>query len=280
MTGRSDPATVPRFLYGTAWKDEDTARCVRDALEADFRGIDTANQRMHYHEAGVGEALRAAYADGLCERADLFLQTKFTPRHGQDHRLPYDPDSPLATQVERSFESSLKHLGTDRLDSYVLHGTSGVAGLVREDREIWRAMGRLQEQGRVDHLGVSNVGLEQLRAFCEETEFLPSFVQNRCFATASWDKDVREYCREHGLTYQGFSLLTANTRILRDPRFREIVHRVGRTPAQIVFRFALDVGILPLTGTTDPKHMEEDLAVFEFELDERDVVEIERIGVA
>jgi aryl-alcohol dehydrogenase-like predicted oxidoreductase len=91
---------VPTFIYGTAWKEDDTARLTRMALDAGFRGIDTANQRRHYHEAGIGEALAEAFAAGVLRREDVFLQTKFTYVGGQDHRLPYDPRAPLATQVE------------------------------------------------------------------------------------------------------------------------------------------------------------------------------------
>ncbi|MEA3136298.1 MAG: hypothetical protein QOC71_579, partial [Thermoplasmata archaeon] len=109
------------LVYGTAWKEDATERLVGLALEAGFRGIDTANQRKHYHEAGVGAALRTAFADGVVARDELFLQTKFTHLGGQDHRLPYDPRAPVAKQVEQSFAKSLEHLGIDRLDSYVLH---------------------------------------------------------------------------------------------------------------------------------------------------------------
>src|SRR5947208_13417178 len=87
---------VPRFLYGTAWKEDETRRLTGLALREGFRGIDTANQRRHYHEAAVGEAVGAAVAGGLVSRDDLFLQTKFTFRDGQDHRLPYDPTAPVA----------------------------------------------------------------------------------------------------------------------------------------------------------------------------------------
>src|SRR4051794_10923231 len=92
---------VPSFLYGTAWKEDRTASLVRLALQAGFRGIDTANQRRHYHEAGVGEAVAAFVAEGGATREELFLQTKFTSVGGQDHRLPYDPQADPATQVRQ-----------------------------------------------------------------------------------------------------------------------------------------------------------------------------------
>src|SRR5687767_9429800 len=130
---------VPRFLYGTAWKEDETARLTELALRQGFRGIDTANQRRHYHEAAVGQAVAAAIAGGLVARDDLFLQTKFTFREGQDHRLPYDPKAPIRVQVEQSLASSLEHLGTEAIDSYLLHGPSRRSGLGADDWEAWRA---------------------------------------------------------------------------------------------------------------------------------------------
>src|SRR5438132_5167227 len=106
-----DGVRVPRFLYGTAWKEDRTQRLTELALQQGFRGVDTANQRRHYHEAAVGQAVAAAVASGLAARDDLFLQTKFTFRPGQDDRLPYDPQAPVALQVEQSFAGSLEHLG-------------------------------------------------------------------------------------------------------------------------------------------------------------------------
>src|SRR3989440_8606489 len=109
---------VPRSLYGTAWKEDQTQLLTELAPAQGFRGIDTANQRRHYHEAAVGQAVAAAVASGLVTRDDLFLQTKFTFRRGQDHRLPYDPAAAIAVQVEQSFVSSLAHLGTAVIDAY------------------------------------------------------------------------------------------------------------------------------------------------------------------
>src|SRR4051794_4767315 len=134
-----DGVSVPRFLYGTAWKEDETRRLTELALRQGFRGIDTANQRRHYHEAAVGEAVTAALASGLVVREELFLQTKFTFRPSQDHRLPYDPKAPIATQVEQSFASSLEHFGVDRIDSYVLHGPTQRVGLGAADWQAWRA---------------------------------------------------------------------------------------------------------------------------------------------
>lgn len=270
---------LPRFMYGTAWKEDRTAALVTAALRCGFRAIDTANQRKHYFEAAVGDALKAAFSSGLVSRADLFLQTKFTFLDGQDHRLPYDPSAPIALQVKQSFDSSLSHLGVDVLDSYVLHGPWSGRGLHREDWEAWKAMQALCSSSRVRFLGISNVSLEQLEKLCASATVQPQFVQNRCYARRGWDADIRAFCRTRGIVYQGFSLLTANTEVLRKPAFVGIVRRVSRTPAQVIFRFARDAGMLPLTGTSDERHMREDLAIDDFTLTAEEIRALETISV-
>ena len=269
---------VPGFLYGTAWKEQETERLTRLALEAGFRGVDTANQRRHYFEAGVGAAVTKALASGVVRREEVFLQTKFTYSAGQDHRLPYDPNADLATQVRQSFASSLEHLQVDSIDSYVLHGPSSRRGLTSSDRDVWRTMEALQAAGRTRFLGISNVSLDQIEELWTHAVVPPAFVQNRCFASLGWDGAVRAFCRAKGIVYQGFSLLTANGRELQHPAFLRLVARVGKSPAQVVFRFAHQIGILPLTGTTNAEHMREDLEADRFELSEEDVRAVETIG--
>lgn len=273
-----DGVRVPRFLYGTAWKEDETTRLTLLALREGFRGIDTANQRKHYHEAAVGQAVAEAVRGGLVTRADLFLQTKFTSRAGQDDRLPYDPAAPVAEQVAQSFESSLRHLGTDTIDSYVLHGPTLREGLTATDWEAWRAMEAIHDGGRARLLGVSNVSADQLRLLCDGARVRPRFVQNRCYAVRGWDREVRALCAANGITYQGFSLLTANRQAMTHPELTRIAVRHGRSPAQVVFRFALEVGMVPLTGTTDADHMRADLDALAFRLEPDEVARIDRIA--
>src|SRR2546430_1697944 len=211
------PAPLPDFLYGTAWKQDRTQTLTELALKTAFRGIDTANRRRHYFEAGVGLALAAAYRAGVVTRADLFLQTKFTSQPGQDHRLPYDPAADLATQVAQSLASSLEHLGTDHVDSYVLHGPASGHGWSDDDAEVWAAMAKERDAGRTRFLGVSNVSLRHLEQMAAASAEAPAFVQNRCFARLGWDRDVRSFCMARKIAYQGFSLLTANPEVLRHP---------------------------------------------------------------
>src|SRR5580693_6404268 len=184
---------IPAFLYGTAWKQDRTAALVELALRTGFRAIDTANQRRHYFEAGVGEGLAAAYRAGVVQRADLFLQTKFTYRPGQDHRLPYDPAARLSVQVAQSMASSLEHLGTDYVDSYVLHGPASGYGWTDDDAEVWEAMTKERDAGRTRLLGVSNVYLPHLEQMAAVHSEGPAFVQNRCYARLGWDREVRMF---------------------------------------------------------------------------------------
>ena len=251
---------LPEFLYGTAWKEERTAALVELALRVGFRGIDTANQRRHYFEAGVGEGLAAVYRAGVVARADLFLQTKFTYRPGQDHRLPYDPAASLAVQVAQSLAGSLEHLGTDYVDSFVLHGPSSGYGWTDADAEVWEAMRKERDGGRTRRLGVSNVSLRHLEQMADIHSEAPAFVQNRCYARLGWDCEVRLFCNERKIVYQGFSLLTGNAEVLRHPVVTGLAAGVGATPAQIVFAFARAVGMLPLTGTSDAEHIKQDVA--------------------
>lgn len=274
----SAPDALPSFLYGTAWKEERTAALTELALRTGFRGIDTANQRRHYFEAAVGEGLAAAYRAGVVTRTELFLQTKFTYRGGQDHRLPYDPRAPLGTQVGQSLVSSLEHLGTDRVDSFVLHGPASGRGWTDDDAEVWTAMAAEREAGRTRFLGVSNVGWHHLAQLEASGAEMPAFVQNRCFARLGWDREVRAFCSERSIVYQGFSLLTANPEVLAHPYVADLARQLGATRAQVIFRFARAVGMLPLTGTSDPEHMRQDLAGPAVALSDEDVQRIERLS--
>jgi diketogulonate reductase-like aldo/keto reductase len=269
---------IPSFMYGTAWKKEATAQLVELAVASGFRAIDTANQQIHYQEALVGEALQALEKKRI-KRDTLFLQTKFTPLGGQGGRTPYDPSADPATQVRQSFDSSLAHLHTDYVDSYVLHAPYSRRGLGEVDWQVWAAMEELYESGKTKIIGISNVAAAQLTQLCEQASVKPMVVQNRCYAALAWDKEIRRICHTHAIIYQGFSLLTANTDFLFDPEIRTIAKRLGAGPAQVIFRFAMQIGMLPLTGTTSQQHMKEDLQAEHFALSTEEIQRIETIAL-
>jgi diketogulonate reductase-like aldo/keto reductase len=274
----AQPSPIPSFLYGTAWKEDRTAALTELAIRSGFRAIDTANQRRHYFEAGVGQGLAAAYRAGLVTRTDLFLQTKFTYQEGQDHRLPYDPAATLSVQVAQSMASSLEHLGTDHVDSFVLHGPASGSHWTTGDFETWQAMIKERDAGRTLLLGVSNISLAQLHQMARAHAEPPAFVQNRCYAIRGWDRDVRAFCRERNIIYQGFSLLTANVEVLRHPLVAGLAAQINASPAQIIFAFSRQVGMLPLTGTTNAEHMKQDLESRELTLSPDAIQAIESIS--
>ena len=190
----------------------------------------------------------------------MFLQTKFTYARGQDHRLPFDPAASLSTQVAQSLASSLEHLHCDYVDSFILHGPSSNYDWTEYDAEVWEAMRRERDAGRTRLIGVSNASLSHLEQMAATGPEGPSFVQNRCYANTGWDREIRRFCRERGIVYQGFSLLTANVDIVHHALVHTLATSLGATPPQIIFAFARAIGILPLTGTSNADHMKQDLA--------------------
>jgi diketogulonate reductase-like aldo/keto reductase len=137
----------------------------------------------------------------------------------------------------------------------------------------------LYQSGKTKMIGISNVTAGQLRQLCEHANHKPMVAQNRCFAALGWDKEVRDICQAHGIIYQGFSLLTANREVLADPGIQAIAKRLDTGPAQIIFRFSMQIGMLPLTGTTSQQHMKEDLRAQQLALSTEEIQRIEMIAL-
>ena len=275
LTSMSGVEHGPALLYGTAWKAERTAALVARAIELGFRGVDTACQPKHYDEPGVGRGIAAALGRGL-SRAELYVQTKFTPLAGQDpRRVPYDPRAPLRLQVEQSCAASLRNLGVDYLDAWLLHSPISPAA---DMREAWSAMEAAVSAGLVRALGISN---------CDDTAVLgqlwhsarvkPTIVQNRFHRKTGYDRGVRAFCAQHGLRYQSFWTLTANADVLDAPELRAIATRHGATAPQIFFAYLTTLGITVLSGTCSEAHMRDDLAITQLRLDDAERATIERL---
>ncbi|HAT51181.1 MAG: aldo/keto reductase [Nitrospirae bacterium] len=264
---------MPRILYGTAWKKERTAALVEQALTLGFRGIDTACQPKHYHEPGVGEGVQAVQDKGL-SRQEIYLQSKFTPFGGQDPmRIPYDPKASLAQQVVQSCQTSLKNLQTDYLDGLILHSPLAHA---EEMQEVWQAMEGLHAKGVVRQLGISNCySLPLFTQLFHAAKVKPAVLQNRFYAETRYDRELRQFCHQQHIIYQSFWTLTANPRILRHPLVQLLARKYQCSTPQIFFRYISQIGIMPLTGTTSATHMQEDLAIFEYELTPDECLEVE-----
>ncbi len=260
---------TPKIIYGTAWKKSETAQLVEKAIRQGFRGIDTACQPKHYNESGVGAGV-ALGLRGALARADLYLQTKFTSVSGQDPKsIPYDPNSPLAEQVAQSFAASLRNLQTAYLDCLVLHSPLASPA---QTLEVWRAMESLVAGGGVRQLGISNCyGLAELKALHESAGIKPSVVQNRLYGETGYDREIRAFCRSRRIIYQSFWTLTANPHVLKDGIVVGLASKYGRTPPQVLFRYLTQRDVVPLTGTRSETHMREDLAIFDFELEDREL---------
>jgi diketogulonate reductase-like aldo/keto reductase len=166
----------------------------------------------------------------------------------------------------------------DYLDAYLLHGPYTRFGLVQEDWHVWRGLEALHRRGLARMIGISNVSTQQLQLLLQDAEIKPMIVQNRCFANQGWDRAVRQLCRKHDILYQGFSLLTANPQILAHPVVRRLSAELKATPAQVIFRFSVQVGMVALTGTTDGAHMRQDLAAMSLELTSEQVEAIESLA--
>jgi diketogulonate reductase-like aldo/keto reductase len=256
---------VPRILYGTAWKEKQTAALVEQALDCGFRGIDTACQPKHYDEAGVGDGIAAQKQRGLVARADLYLQSKFTPIGGQDpRRIPYDSHSSLGRQIEQSMRVSLRNLKTTTLDCLILHSPMATHA---QTMVAWKAMEQLVSDGHVRQLGLSNCyDPQQFEALVRDAHHKPAVLQNRFHAATGYDRAIRRICQQHHILYQGFWILSANRNVLHRPVMRDLAVAYRCSPEVILLRYTSQMGMIPLTGTTSLAHMQDDLAMFNFTL--------------
>lgn len=266
---------MPKIIYGTAWKKEQTQALVEQALTLGFRGLDTACQPKHYDEAAVGSALAACLQNGLT-RQDIYLQSKFTPFNGHDpRRVPYDPKARLAVQVAQSFATSLANLRTHYLDGLILHSP------LKDERqlmEVWGAMEGLHADGVARQLGISNCySLELLETLHKKAKVKPAVVQNRFYADTGYDREIRDFCRRHRMVYQSFWTLTANPQLLEHPEIGHLAEKYQRTPEQVLFRWLTQNSVTPLTGTSSAQHMREDLAIFDFKLEGEEFDAVDRL---
>ena len=271
----SVPKNWPEIIYGTAWKKEATLDCVQRAISAGFRAFDTANQLKHYDE----ELLGAAWFSVGLKRPDIWLQTKFTPINGQDssNYLPYSPTASLKDQVSSSIKISLKHLRTSYLDAILLHSDMGS----QNNLTVWRVFEDFYQQGIIKNLGISNChDLQTLKSLYSNANIKPMCIQNRFYQTSNYDTQLRKFCKEQNppIRYQSFWTLTANPHLLHSPLLQKIATANGGTPEQALYHCCLALDIIPLTGTKNTLHMQQDLAVINWpKLDQIDLTAFQNL---
>jgi len=222
-----------------------TEQAVRWALEAGYRHVDTA--RLYRNEESVGAAIAAAGVP----REELFVATKFHPR---------DPDP------ERAAEQSLRLLGLDHVDLYLIHWPAG------DPRRHWDAMERVAQRGLARAVGVSNYDAGELAALLGST--VPPTVNQVEFSPFQYRRALLRACEEAGVQLEAYSPLTRG-RDLRSPRVTDVADRVGRTPAQVLLRWAVQRGVpvIPKSGNRD--RIVENAAIFDFSLSDEDMAALD-----
>jgi 2,5-diketo-D-gluconate reductase A len=253
----NDGRSIPQLGCGTYLVPPDrTAECVRAALEAGYRHIDTAE--MYDNENGVGEGLRAS---GLT-RDEVYITSKLSNAW---HR----PDD-----ARRAFEATLDDLGTDRVDLFIIHWPLPT----RYDGDYvstWKVLEEFQREGRARSIGVSNFQIAHLERLAEETGTVPAVNQIEVHPYHTND-EVRAYGQEHGIVTQAWSPL-ARGKLLADPLVTEIAEHRARTPAQIVLRWHVQRGDVVFPKTMSVTRMHENLDIFGFELDALEMEAITRL---
>ncbi|KAF2091892.1 aldo-keto reductase [Saccharata proteae CBS 121410] len=253
------------FIYGTAWKKDATAKLVKEALMAGFLAVDTAAQPKHYQEDLVGAGIRDALREGGLSREQIYIQTKFTPPPSQDlHKMPYDSDAPLETQLHTSVASSLRNLRTQEddsdqdttyIDCLLLHTP---LENIRATVDAWKIL-ESYVPSRIRSLGISNVTLPVLEILYKTSTVKPSVVQNRFYGQTAWDVPLRAFCREKNISYQSFWTLTGNPQLLKSTPVTMLASFAKVSAEVALYSLVMAMEVKVLCGTTNVARMSENL---------------------
>ena len=266
--------SMPRMLYGCAWKKDKTKKLVLKALRNGFRGFDTAAQPKHYNEAGAGEALKEFLSEHEnLKREDLFVQTKVN----RTHSATLVPNSVrIQEHVHASVKASLANLQTTYIVSLLLHSPFSD---MKDTLEAWAAMEEAVDNGHARQLGISNVkSLDDLQYLFFVARIKPALVQQRFHRKTGFEREMRSWCAKHGIYFQSFWTLTANSKegklgkdAVLSPEVTSLAKKYGVSNQVLFYRWVMSDGITcPLNGTSSKDHMREDLKVFRVELKESD----------
>jgi len=245
---------IPQLGFGV-WQipDDEAERAVTTALEAGYRSIDTA--KLYFNEEGVGRAIRGS---GL-PRDELFITTKlWNDAHGYDDAL-------------KAFDASLERLGLDYLDLFLIHWPVPAQDLFAD---AWRAFEKIYESGRVRAIGVSNFGEKQLARLAEESGVVPAVNQIELHPYLS-QRELRAFHAERGIATEAWSPLGQGRGLLDDPALVRIGAAHGRSAAQVVLRWHLQMGNVVIPKSVTPSRIWENLDVFGFELSAAELAEID-----
>ena len=249
--------SIPQIGFGVFQiPAERTADAVRVALDAGYRHIDTA--QGYGNEEGVGQAVRES---GL-RRGDVFVTTKLAnDRHGYKEAIV-------------ALDESLERLGFDHVDLYLIHWPRP-----RADRyvETWRAFEKVAADGKARAIGVSNFQIPHLRRLAAASETVPAVNQIELHPYLV-QAELREYHRRHGIATEAWSPLAKGGDLLQEPVIVALAEKYGKTPAQVVLRWHLQLGNIAIPKSVTPERVRENIDLFDFELDDDDVSAIEEMG--
>lgn len=245
----NDGRKIPMLGYGT-WQIPDGQKveeCVFTALMDGYRLIDTA--KIYENEIGVGKAIKRAIASGI-PREEIFVTTKIW---NGDH-----------DRVEEAFEESLKKLGLDYIDLYLIHWP-----VIGKRIATWKIFEKLLETGKVKSIGVSNFTIAQLQELMRNSKVVPAINQVE-FSPWLYQKELLDFCNKNKIVLEAYSPLTRG-RMLGDPNLGDIAKKYDKSPAQIIIRWCLQHNIVLLPKSTDPVKIKENANVFDFEITDTDM---------
>lgn len=249
---------IPQLGFGVFQvPPEQTAPTVRAAFDAGYRHIDTA--QAYRNEEGVGQAL----AESGLRREDVFLTTKLAnDSHGEGDAV-------------QALEKSLERLRTDYVDLYLIHWPRP-----GEDRyvETWRGLEKVLAQGRARAIGVSNFTVAHLRRLAEETDTVPAVDQVELHPLLP-QAELREHLRENGIATEAWSPIAQGGELLQVPTITDLAQKHGRSPAQVVLRWHVQLGNIVFPKSMRPERMRENIDVFDFELSDDDMIAIDALGI-
>lgn len=242
--------TIPQLGFGVFQIPADeVVEPVKAALETGYRSIDTA--AAYGNEEGVGKAI----AESGLARDDLFVTTKlWNDRHNYDEAL-------------RAFDESLAKLGLDHVDLYLIHWPYPGQDLYVD---AWKALQKLHNDGRAKNIGVSNFQIHHLRRLFEETDVVPAVNQIELHPNLP-QSDLRAFHAEHDITTEAWSPLGQGKGLLNDETLRSLADKYGKSPAQVVLRWHLQLGNVVIPKSATPARVRENFEVFDFELADDDM---------
>lgn len=245
----NDGNSMPQLGYGL-WQvpDDETEKVVMSAIKTGYRSIDSA--QVYDNENGLGRAIKSC---GL-PRKELYITTKiWNSEHGHDSTL-------------KSFEESMKKLGTEYLDLLLIHWPAPKKNLYVD---TWKALVQLKKEGRVRSIGVSNFYPEHIEKIIEATSFIPAVNQVELHPRFQ-QLELRQFHDKYNIRTESWSPL-GQGKVIEDETIRKIAEKHGKTPAQIIIRWHLDNGLIAIPKSVTPSRIEENFNVFGFSLDESDM---------